>query len=50
MDVVTWSEIQEGILYVFGPAIFWWLVILVVGTVLSSIGAVVLEVVRNITR
>jgi hypothetical protein len=50
MDLTTWTEIQEGLLYSFGPILFWWLVVVVVVGVLSVFGVVILELVSNMTR
>jgi len=50
MNAATWLEMQEGLLISFGPVIFWFLVIVVTGGVLSGIGVVILEMVSNMTR
>lgn len=50
MELAAWAEIQEGILIVFGPLFFWWLVVIAVVGVLSAIGVVIMEVVGHMTR
>jgi hypothetical protein len=50
MDGTNFIELQEALLYVFGPIWFWWLVLIASGAFLSAIGALVLELVQHLTR
>lgn len=50
MTPEIWAEMQEGILYAFGPLLFWWLVLIGVAGILSAIGVVMLEIVGHMTR
>lgn len=50
LDPSTFQEILEALIYVFAPFLFWVLVLLGAGAVLSGIGVVILSVVRHMTR
>lgn len=47
MDAITWQSIQEGLLYVFSPILFWWLVIVAVGGIMVFIGTAILSAVSH---
>lgn len=43
MDEILLREILESLLFVFGPFLYWFLIIIVVASLLSAIGVIVLE-------
>ena len=50
MDAQTFRELQEGLLYCFGPVLFWWFVITAAAGIISAIGVVILRIVSRMTR
>ena len=43
MSIELWTEIQEALFYTTGPVLFWWLVFVLIGALLSAIGVVISE-------
>ena len=46
---MNWAELQEGLLIVFGPVWFWFLVVVVVGGLCSLLGVVFMEIAARMT-
>jgi len=50
MELREWQNIQEALLFVFGPVLTWWIVGLVVACVMAAILIPVFSVLRGIVR
>ena len=50
MDATLWIDLQEALLIVFAPIMYWALGILGAGALLSSFGVVVLGLASRMTR
>lgn len=47
---MNWLEVQEGILLVFGPVLFWWLMLISAAGIFTIVGVLFLEVTARMTR
>lgn len=50
MDATSWIDLQESLLWFFGPIINTLMILLMAGGVLSAIGAIILDLAAKITR
>ena len=50
MDPTEFQNLQEALLFVFGPILAWWAVFLIAGGIAAGIGVLWLEVLRVLGR